>query len=77
MAIEIEASISSHKEEHISTLEIKVDYPEDTSYIPNLDDIATRKIFVRRFNEWWESFGKQGFEERNPNEGYQSHEEEL
>ena len=38
--------------------------------------MATRKIFVRRFNEWWESVGKQGFEERNPNEGYQSHEDE-
>jgi hypothetical protein len=76
MAIEIEANISSPKEEHLSTPEIKVDYPEDTSDIPNLDDMATLKIFVRRFNEWWESVGKQGFEERNPNEGYQSHEEE-
>jgi hypothetical protein len=31
---------------------------------------------LRRFNEWWELVGKQGFEERNPNEGYQSDEEE-
>jgi len=42
------------KEEHLSTPEIKVDYLEDTSDIPNLDDMATYKIFVRIFNEWWE-----------------------
>jgi hypothetical protein len=71
MATEIEANISSPKGEYLSTPEIKVDYPEDTSDILSLEDVVSLKIFIKELNEWWEPIGKQELEERVPDEGHQ------
>jgi hypothetical protein len=77
MAIEIEANISSPKEEHLSTPEIKVDDPKNTLDTLSPERLASLEIFVSKFQERWGTIhDQQKVEERDPNEGYQSHKEE-
>ena len=77
MAIHIEANISLFKGEHLFTLEIKVDDPKDTPITLSLERLASLEIFVSKFQERMEKFiDQQEVEERDPNESFQSHEEE-
>jgi hypothetical protein len=70
--------ISPHPRKNISlTPEVKVDDPEDTPDILSLERIDSLEIFVREFQERWDPIiNQQEVEERVPDEGYQSHEEE-
>ena len=77
MAIQIKENISLFKGEHLFTPEIKVDDPKDTLDTLSLERLASLEIFVNEFQERWEQVvDQQEVEERDPNEGYQSHEEE-
>jgi len=76
MDTDFESNITSSKEEHFSTLEVKVDYSEDTPDILSLERIDSIETVVKEFQERWDSIIKQQeVEERVPGEGYQSHEE--
>jgi hypothetical protein len=77
MDIKIEENISLFKGEHLFTLEIKVDDPKDTPYTLSLERLVFVEIFVSKFQEIREQvIEQQEVEERDPNEGFQSHEEE-
>jgi hypothetical protein len=77
MAIQIEANISLFKGEHLFTPEIKVDDPKDTPDTLSLERLVSLEIFVSKFQERREQvIDQQEVEERDPNEGFQSHEEE-
>ena len=77
MAIQIEANISLFKREHLFTLETKVDDPKDTPDALSLERLVSLEIFVSKFQERREQvIDQQEVEEKDPNEGLQSHEEE-
>jgi hypothetical protein len=77
MAIQIEENISLFKGEHFFTPEIKVDDHKDTPDTLSLERLASLEIFISKLQEIWEQvIDQQKVEERDPNEGYQSHEEE-
>jgi hypothetical protein len=77
MAIQIEENISLFKGEHLFTPEIKVDDPKDTPDTLSLERLVSLEIFVSKFQERREQvIDQQEVEERDPNEGFQSHEEE-
>jgi hypothetical protein len=77
MAIQIEANISLFKEEHLFTPETKVDDPKDTPEALGMERLVSLEIFVSKFQERREQvIDQQEVEEKDPNEGFQSHEEE-
>jgi hypothetical protein len=77
MAIQIEANISLFKGEHLFTPEIKVDNPKDTPDTLSLERLVSLEIFAGKFQERREQvIDQQEVEERDPIEGFQSHEEE-
>jgi hypothetical protein len=77
MAIQIEANISLFKGEHLFTPETKVDDPKDTLDALNLERLVSLEDFVSKFQERREQvIDQQEVEEKDPNEGFQSHEEE-
>ena len=77
MVIQIEENISLFKGEHLFTLEIKFDDPKDTPDTLILERLVSLEIFVSKFQEIREQvINQQEVEERDPNEGLQSHEEE-
>jgi hypothetical protein len=77
MAIQIEANISLFKGEYLFTPEIKVDDPKDTPDTLSLERLVSLEIFVSKFQERREQvIDQQEVEERDPNEGFQSHKEE-
>jgi hypothetical protein len=77
MAIQIKENISLVKGEHLFTPEIKVDDPKDSPDTLSLERLVSFEIFVSKFQERREKFiDQQEVEERDPNEGFQSHEEE-
>jgi hypothetical protein len=77
MAIQIEVNISLFKGEHLFSLEIKVDDPKVIPDTLGLEKLVSLDIFVREFQERSEQvIDQQEVEERDPNEGFQSHEEE-
>jgi hypothetical protein len=77
MAIQIEANISLFKREHLFTPETKVDDPKDTPDALSLERLVSLEKFVSKFQEIREQvIDQQEVEEKDPNEGFQSHEEE-
>jgi hypothetical protein len=77
MATEVKANISSSKEEYSFVPEVKIDDPKDTPDILSLERIASLETFVKEFPKRWEQvINQQEVEERDLDEGYQSHEEE-
>jgi hypothetical protein len=72
MAIQIEVNISLFKRKHIFSLETKVDDPKGTPDTLSLERLVSLEIFERRE----QVINQQEVEERDPNEGFQSHEEE-
>jgi hypothetical protein len=77
MAIKIDENIFLFKREHLFTPEIKVDDPKDTPDALSLERLVSLEIFVGKIQEKREQvIDQQEVEERDPNEGYQSYEEE-
>jgi hypothetical protein len=75
MAIQIEADISLFKKEQSFVLEIEVGEPEDTPDIPKR--VSSLETLVEETLKGLEQdIDQQEVEERGPNEGYQSYEEE-
>jgi hypothetical protein len=77
MAIQIEVNISLFEGEHLFSLEIKVDDPKDTPDTLGPERLVSLEIFVSEFQGRREQIiDQQEVEERDPNEGFQSHKEE-
>jgi hypothetical protein len=77
MAIQIEENISLFNGEHLFDPEIKVDDPKDNPDTLSMEILVSLEIFVSKFQEIREEVvDQQEVEERYPNEGFQSHEEE-
>jgi hypothetical protein len=72
MATEVEANISSSKVEHFFVPQVKIDDPKDTPETLSLERITSLEISER----WEQDIDLQEAEERDPDEGYQSHDEE-
>jgi hypothetical protein len=77
MTIQIEAIISLLKKEHLFTPETKVDDPKDAPDALSLERLVFLEIFVNKFQERREQvINQKKVEEKDPNKGFQSHEEE-
>jgi hypothetical protein len=72
MAMEVEANISSSKVERLFSPQVKIDDPKGT-----LETLSLERIMSLEISERWErDIDPQKAEERDPDEGYQSHDEE-
>jgi hypothetical protein len=77
MALQIETNIFLFKGEHLFTLETKVDDPKDTLDALSLERLVSLEDIVSKVQERREQvIDQQEVEEKDPNEGFQSHEEE-
>jgi hypothetical protein len=77
MAIQIEANISLFKGEQLFTPKVKVDDPKDTPDALSLERLVSLENFVSKIQERREQvIDQQEVEEKDPNEGFQSHEGE-
>jgi hypothetical protein len=77
MAAKIEVSISSSRKEGFSSLQVKVDDPEDTLDILSPKNIASLEIFGREFKERWDPIiNRKEVGEIVSDEGHQSYKEE-
>jgi hypothetical protein len=72
MATEVEANISSSKVEHFFVPQVKIDDPKDTPETLSLERITSLEIS----ENWEQDIDPQEAEERDLDEGYQSHDEE-
>jgi hypothetical protein len=72
MAMQIEENISLFKQEHLFTPETKIGDPKGTPNTLSLERLVSLEIFERRE----QVINQQEVEKKDPNEGFQSHEEE-
>jgi hypothetical protein len=72
MTTQIEVNISLFKRKHIFSLETKVDDPKGTPNTLSMERLVSLEIFEKME----QVINQHDIEERDPNEGFQSHEEE-